>query len=162
MVMNHSNNNETTSSESELTVSAEQVIRTEEEEEAEELAKCECCGLTEECTVTYITMIRQRYQGKWICGLCAEAVNYEMRLLSTEEALIQHMSFCNQFKSAVTPPNPAVHLISAMTHILRRGTSTRILGRLNQSDISDPALSSSSQLDQNQEEEMNKIARSEF
>lgn len=160
MVMNHSDKNQTTSSsESEHTVASKLVTETEEEE----LAKCECCGLTEECTQTYITMIRQRYQGKWICGLCAEAVNYEMRLLSTEEALIQHMSFRNQFKSAVPPPNPSVHLISTMRNILRRGMSPTKLGRLNPSEISVPAdLSSSSQLDQNHEVEMDNMSRAEF
>lgn len=144
--MNQSDHNRTTSSESELTVLANQT-------EEEELAKCECCGLTEECTQTYITMIRQRYQGKWICGLCAEAVNYEMRLFSTEDALVQHMSFCNHFKSAVNPPDPAVHLISAITRILRRGTSSTKLGRFNRSEISVSSLSSSSKLHQNHVED---------
>ncbi|KAK1358518.1 hypothetical protein POM88_051774 [Heracleum sosnowskyi] len=107
--MNHSDNNETTSSESELTVTAKLEIETEEE-----LAKCECCGFTEECTQTYMTMIRQRYQ--------------------------------------------------AMRHILRRGMYPRKLGRLNPSDSSVPALSPSSQLDQNHEEELNSISisRAEF
>lgn len=108
MVMNP-NNVTTTESTAKLTVQNDV-----------EFAKCDCCGLTEECTPAYIDRIRQRFQGKWICGLCAEAVNYEMRLVSTEEALIQHMSFCNQFKSSVPPPNPTVHLISAMRRILRR------------------------------------------
>lgn len=87
-----------------------------------EFASCDCCGLTEECTQAYIQRIRELHQGKWICGLCAEAVNYEMRIKNKQqdEALIQHMSFCNKFISASPPPNPAVHLISAMRSILRR------------------------------------------
>lgn len=88
-----------------------------------EYVKCDCCGLTEECTLPYIQMIRQRYQGKWICGLCAEAVKYEMRIMNTEEeyeALCQHMSLCNKFRLSSPPTNPAVHLISALRNILRR------------------------------------------
>ncbi|XP_074346716.1 uncharacterized protein LOC141685522 [Apium graveolens] len=113
-----------------------------------ELVKCDCCGLTEECTAAYISIICQRYQGKWICGLCAEAVNYEMRFLNIEEALNQHRSFCSQFKSDAPPPNPAVHLISAMTHILRRSMSPKKHGGLNRSKISTvPVLSSLSLLE---------------
>uniref|UniRef100_A0A5B6YZC1 DUF1677 family protein n=1 Tax=Davidia involucrata TaxID=16924 RepID=A0A5B6YZC1_DAVIN len=89
-----------------------------------EFAKCDCCGLTEECTQAYIDRIRERYQGKWICGLCAEAVKDEIvrceRLSSTEEALTRHMNFCKKFISAGPPSNPTVHLISAMRQILRR------------------------------------------
>lgn len=89
-----------------------------------EFAKCDCCGLTEECTQAYIDRIRDRYQGKWICGLCAEAVKDEIvrceKLISTEEALIRHINFCKKFNSAGPPANPAIHLISAMRQILRR------------------------------------------
>ncbi|GMI75706.1 hypothetical protein HRI_001239900 [Hibiscus trionum] len=41
-------------------------------------AKCECCGMSEECTPEYIERVRSKYMGKWICGLCAEAVKEEM------------------------------------------------------------------------------------
>ncbi|KAK1375897.1 putative Glycosyltransferase QUASIMODO1 [Heracleum sosnowskyi] len=102
-----------------------------------EYVKCDCCGLTEECTLAYIQRIRERYQGKWICGLCAEAVKYEMRIMNTEEedeALNQHMSFCNDFRLSSPPTNPAVHLISALRNILRRsldspGSTPRRRGR---------------------------------
>ncbi|KAE9615287.1 hypothetical protein Lalb_Chr04g0253651 [Lupinus albus] len=43
-----------------------------------EFAICDCCGLTEECTQAYIERIRERYNGKWVCGLCAEAVKDEI------------------------------------------------------------------------------------
>ncbi|KAK8992647.1 hypothetical protein V6N11_048720 [Hibiscus sabdariffa] len=89
-----------------------------------EFAKCDCCGLTEECTPTYIETVRQRYQGKWICGLCAEAIKDEIirteRLISTEEAMVRHMNFCQKFVSSGPPPDPTVHLISAMRSILRK------------------------------------------
>ena len=89
-----------------------------------EFAVCDCCGLTEECTPAYIERIRERYHGKWVCGLCAEAVKDEIvrseRLVSTEEAMAKHMNFCKKFKASGPPPNPTVHLISAMRQILRR------------------------------------------
>ncbi|XP_010537626.1 PREDICTED: uncharacterized protein LOC104812255 [Tarenaya hassleriana] len=85
---------------------------------------CDCCGLTEECTQSYIDTVRERYMGKWICGLCAEAVKYEVirteRLITTEEAMARHMNMCNKFKSSSPPPDPTIHLISAMRQILRR------------------------------------------
>lgn len=89
-----------------------------------EFVKCDCCGLTEECTPAYIERVRERYQGKWICGLCAEAIKDEIvrteRLISTEEAMARHMNFCQKFVSSGPPPDPTVHLISAMRSILRR------------------------------------------
>ncbi|KAA8544841.1 hypothetical protein F0562_019625 [Nyssa sinensis] len=89
-----------------------------------EFAKCDCCGLTLECTLEYIDRIRQRYQGKWICGLCAVAMKDEIvrceRLIGTKEALTQHINFCKKFKLASPLSNPTVHLISAIRQILRR------------------------------------------
>ncbi|CAN8235284.1 unnamed protein product [Cochlearia groenlandica] len=95
---------------------------------------CECCGLTEECTQTYIIKIKERYMGKWICGLCSEAIKYEVirtkSLLTTEEAMLRHMNTCYKFKSSSPPPNPTKHLISAMRQILRRSLdSPRMLIR---------------------------------
>ncbi|GAB2269019.1 hypothetical protein Dimus_003947 [Dionaea muscipula] len=88
-----------------------------------EIAKCDCCGLTEECTPAYIERIRERNMGKWICGLCAEAVKDEVvrsdRLISTDEALTRHMNVCKKFRSP-PPVNPTVHLIAAMRQIMRR------------------------------------------
>ncbi|KAM3267832.1 putative protein isoform X2 [Capsicum chacoense] len=87
-------------------------------------AKCDCCGLTEECTLAYIETIRELYQGKWICGLCAEAVKDEMlrceRLINAEEALSRHLNFCKKFSSSSPPVDPTVHLIAAMRQLLRR------------------------------------------
>lgn len=90
-----------------------------------DFAKCDCCGLTEECTLEYIERIRERYQGKWICGLCAEAVKDEIvrceeRLISSEEALSRHFTFCNKFRSTGPPPDATIHLISAMRQLLRK------------------------------------------
>lgn len=88
--------------------------------------KCECCGLTEECTLAYIERIREGYMGKWVCGLCSEAVENEVvrseSLISTEEALNRLLNVCRSFRSSSPPAggDPTVHLISAMRHILRR------------------------------------------
>lgn len=94
-------------------------------ENENEFAECDCCGLTEECTREYMDTIRERYQGKWICGLCGEAVKDEIirseRLISAEEAMIRHMTFRKEYRSHPNPnPNPAVCLIAAMRQILRR------------------------------------------
>ncbi|KAL8138592.1 hypothetical protein V2J09_004593 [Rumex salicifolius] len=90
-----------------------------------ESANCDCCGLTEECTPAYIERIRERYAGKWICGLCAEAVKDEIfrsdRPISTEEALTRQLNICRKFRSSWPPAtDPTVHLISAVRKILRR------------------------------------------
>lgn len=88
------------------------------------VARCVCCGLTEECTEAYIEKVRDRYSGRWICGLCAEAVNDEMARselgIGTEEALNRHMSFCKNFKNMVPPKNPTEELISAVKQLLLR------------------------------------------
>ena len=68
-----------------------------------ELVRCKCCGLMEECTLAYIDLIRETFCGRWICGLCAEAVKDEFyrsgnKYIEMEEALMAHMAFCNIFK----------------------------------------------------------------
>ncbi|KAA0059390.1 hypothetical protein IC582_002675 [Cucumis melo] len=89
-----------------------------------EFVKCDCCGLTEECTPAYIERVRERYSGNWICGLCSEAINYEIlrsdSLITAEEAMENHMNLCKKFTALKPPPNPTVHLITAMRQILKR------------------------------------------
>ncbi|KAF5806354.1 hypothetical protein HanRHA438_Chr05g0229261 [Helianthus annuus] len=69
----------------------------------------------------YMERIRERYKGKWICGLCGEAVKEEImrsgRLIGTEEAMTRHMMFRRASRSSGPSPNPAVHLITAMRQI---------------------------------------------
>ncbi|KAK7271936.1 hypothetical protein RJT34_28217 [Clitoria ternatea] len=62
-------------------------------------AKCECCGMCEECTPEYIERVRDKFLGKWVCGLCAEAVKEELEKNGgkKEEALSAHMSACVRF-----------------------------------------------------------------
>nr|XP_004501419.1 uncharacterized protein LOC101497093 [Cicer arietinum] len=84
-----------------------------------EAVKCYCCGLTEECTPSYIDRVRESYHGRWICGLCAEAVKEEeLKSKSTDEALKRHMNFRT---STSSPPNkPTLDLIDAVKHLLFR------------------------------------------
>lgn len=48
-----------------------------------EAAACECCGLSEDCTAEYIGRVKDKFMGKLICGLCAEAVNEEMEKVAS-------------------------------------------------------------------------------
>ncbi|XP_004496714.1 uncharacterized protein [Cicer arietinum] len=98
-----------------------------------ESAKCECCGLKEDCTQDYITEVKSKFDGKWLCGLCSEAVRDEVmsggrKLWDMDEAVKAHMSFCRKFKS-----NPAVRVAEGMRQMLRR--------RSNESSSSSPASS---------------------
>lgn len=98
-----------------------------------ESAKCECCGLKEDCTQDYITEVKSKFDGKWLCGLCSEAVRDEVmsggrKPWDMDEAVKAHMSFCRKFKS-----NPAVRVAEGMRQMLRR--------RSNESSSSSPASS---------------------
>ncbi|GKC62796.1 cation exchanger 9 [Tanacetum coccineum] len=88
------------------------------------LAKCECCGLTEECTFEYIYKIRERYHGKWICGLCGEAIKDKIargeKLISTKEAMVRLINFCKESKPSNKMTEPTIHLIAAMRQIMLR------------------------------------------
>ncbi|XP_022730792.1 uncharacterized protein LOC111285553 [Durio zibethinus] len=100
--------------------------------------KCESCGFTEECTPAYILRVRERYQGRWICGLCIEAVKDEAlrsdTLISTEEALDRHISFCKKFRAS-SPSDETEHPISAMGRILRRSLDSPRALRSNSSSV---------------------------
>ena len=114
-----------------------------------EFAKCDCCGLTEECTIEYIERVRERYKGRWICGLCSEAIKDEIvrseRLIGAEEALNRHMNFFKQFRSS-SPPLHTESLISAVKQMLLRTLdsprSLRKGGSIYGSSSSESCLSS--------------------
>ncbi|XP_050379752.1 uncharacterized protein LOC126797117 [Argentina anserina] len=97
--------------------------------------KCDSCGFTEDCTAAYIARVRERYQGRWICGLCAEAVKDEAlrsdSLISTEEALNRHISFCKNFR--LSSKENTEHPILAMGRIFRRSLDTPRAIRSNSS-----------------------------
>lgn len=101
--------------------------------------RCYCCGLMEEGTVAYVGRVREKYQGRWICGLCAEAVKDEKQRsekgISTDEAMKSHKKFRQQFRATSPPNNP--DLIKAMKQLMLRslesptneGMKCRPLGR---------------------------------
>ncbi|QHO11307.1 DUF1677 family protein [Arachis hypogaea] len=90
-----------------------------------ESAKCECCGLKEDCTQYYINQVKAKFDGKWLCGLCSEAVRDEVSRRkkpsqsAMEEAVKAHMSFCGKIKA-----NPAVCVADGMRQMLRRRSTT--------------------------------------
>ncbi|XP_010535808.1 PREDICTED: uncharacterized protein LOC104810994 [Tarenaya hassleriana] len=88
---------------------------------AVEVVTCDTCGFTEECTVPYIRRVRDHHNGKWLCGLCAEAVKDEVvrspMRISVDEAVRRHSSFFHSFRhGGAIEKDP----ISAMGRILRR------------------------------------------
>ncbi|CAL5051605.1 unnamed protein product [Urochloa decumbens] len=94
-----------------------------------EKARCECCGFTEECTPAYIEAVRAEYMGRWVCGLCAEAVGDEIRredgTLTTAEALDRHLAFfarAPRGRANATRNNKAASddLVAAVARLLRR------------------------------------------
>lgn len=92
-----------------------------------EMIKCECCGMEEDCTPTYISRIRESFLGKWICGLCAEAVKEQLSKdpsISKEKALEVHMAMCKKFNSTIRI-NPNFYLASAMTDVAKKCLNRR-------------------------------------
>ncbi|CAN4127884.1 unnamed protein product [Withania somnifera] len=83
-------------------------------------AKCECCGMSEECTPEYVKKVREKYSGKLICGLCSEAVKEEKEKNGgkrLEEALNEHMNACSKFnRLGRAYPNRAKSLSPRDTH----------------------------------------------
>ncbi|CAN6207502.1 unnamed protein product [Urochloa humidicola] len=86
-----------------------------------EEAKCECCGMSEEYTPAYISGVRRRFAGRWVCGLCAEAVTEEAEKsgATVEDALKAHMGVCKRF-NGFGRTFPVLHQAEAMKEILRR------------------------------------------
>lgn len=100
--------------------------------------KCDSCGFTEECTPAYILRVREKYQGRWICGLCVEAVKDEVirsdMRISTEEALNRHITFYKKFRSS-SSLKEAEYPISAISRLFRRSLDSP--GPLRSSSSSD-------------------------
>jgi hypothetical protein len=88
-----------------------------------EAVSCECCGLEEECTGEYIGGVRAYFGGRWLCGLCSEAVKYEAGKCAgagagagdVEEAVRAHMAICRTRKSG----GPAGRVADGMRQMLR-------------------------------------------
>ncbi|XP_056176974.1 uncharacterized protein LOC115671189 [Syzygium oleosum] len=88
-------------------------------------AKCECCGMCEECTPEYASRVREKFSGKLVCGLCAEAVRVEMERnggKSWEEALNAHMNACMRF-NRLGRAYPVLYQAEAMREILKKSSS---------------------------------------
>ncbi|KAF8033955.1 hypothetical protein BT93_C0288 [Corymbia citriodora subsp. variegata] len=88
-------------------------------------AKCECCGMSEECTPEYTRRVREKFSGKLVCGLCAEAVRVEMERnggKGWEEALDAHMSACMRF-NRIGRVYPVLYQAEAMRAILKKSLS---------------------------------------
>ncbi|XP_008649151.1 uncharacterized protein [Zea mays] len=99
-------------------------------------AKCECCGMSQECTPEYIRGVRARFAGRWVCGLCAEAVTEEADKKKggpLEEALKAHMGVCKRF-NGFGRTHPVLFQAEAMREILRR-RATATLGPRSRSSI---------------------------
>ncbi|XP_020228594.1 uncharacterized protein LOC109809640 [Cajanus cajan] len=99
-----------------------------------ENAKCECCGMCEECTPEYIERVRDKFNGKWVCGLCAEAVKEELEKNGgkKDEALGAHMSACVRFNK-YGRAFPVLFQAQAMKEMLKKNT---IDGRIRAKSIS--------------------------
>lgn len=91
------------------------------EEEVIEV-ECDCCGLHEECTEDYIIQVKDSYSGRWICGLCSEAVKEKLnrRQNAIDEVLGTHKSFCQESRK-----NPKLSFTSAMREIAKRSSDNR-------------------------------------
>lgn len=116
-----------------------------------ESIKCDSCGFSEDCTPAYISRVRQRFQGRWLCGLCVEAVKDEVlrsdRLITLDEALNRHIAFCSQFRSSSRGGRlrETEHPIFAMGRVLRRSLDSPRHVRSNSSSFSLPVAHHQSQ-----------------
>ncbi|KAL5783322.1 hypothetical protein ACOSP7_008351 [Xanthoceras sorbifolium] len=80
----------------------------------------------DECTQNYIAKIKGSHSGKWVCGLCCEAVKeILMRApkMAVHEAVSSHRDFCQNFNT--NRLNPNLSLTSAMRDIAKRSCENR-------------------------------------
>ncbi|KAE9584629.1 hypothetical protein Lal_00021787 [Lupinus albus] len=86
-------------------------------------AKCECCGMCEECTQEYINLICDKFFGKFVCGLCSEAVKEELVKNGgkKEDALSAHITACVSFNK-YGRAFPVLFQAQAMKEILKKNT----------------------------------------
>ncbi|XP_040376145.1 uncharacterized protein LOC107305105 [Oryza brachyantha] len=99
----------------------------EQQQEEARSVRCECCGMAEDCTPGYIGRVRERFGGRWVCGLCAEAVSERRRrepALTVGEAVESHASLCDRFNSTVRL-NPTLSLARSMRDIARTSCLSR-------------------------------------
>ncbi|KAH6835807.1 hypothetical protein C2S53_006562 [Perilla frutescens var. hirtella] len=89
-------------------------------------AECECCGLKEDYTKEYISRTRSSFSGKWVCGLCTEAVKEILHHspIGVEEAMMNHKKFVQDFNTTIRL-NPKLSLTFAMRDIAKRNCEKR-------------------------------------
>ncbi|KAL5074100.1 hypothetical protein RYX36_013084, partial [Vicia faba] len=95
-------------------------------EEVEE-GECHCCGLKEEYTRIYMREVEEKYYGKWLCGLCCEAVKERVRRsneVTMQDGLNSHREFCQEY-NATTRINPKLSLTLSMKEIAKRSLEKR-------------------------------------
>ncbi|BAS94827.1 Os05g0509800, partial [Oryza sativa Japonica Group] len=91
-----------------------------------ESVRCACCGLEEDCTQEYIENVKANFGGKWLCGLCSEAVGDELskdrrEQDGIEDAIKAHMAFCRMALSS-----PAVKVADGMKEMLRKRSKDKV------------------------------------
>ncbi|KAL5558655.1 hypothetical protein UlMin_034866 [Ulmus minor] len=99
----------------------------ENSEEQLKEAECECCGMKEDCTLAYFSQVQKSYLGKWVCGLCSEAVKEIMTRTpkpNIQEAVASHKDFCQNY-NRTTRLNPKLSLTCDMRNIARRSCEKR-------------------------------------
>lgn len=92
-----------------------------------EQSRCECCGFMEECTASYIQQVSYSHSGKWVCGICSEAVKERIKRVprtAMEEALSSHKDLCERFNTT-TRLNPKLSLTMTMRELARRSAHQR-------------------------------------
>ncbi|WMV35068.1 hypothetical protein MTR67_028453 [Solanum verrucosum] len=86
--------------------------------------------MSDEFTHEYIDRVRKKYSGKWICGLCAEAVKEEAEKNGgkNEEALSSHMSSHSKFNK-FGRAYPVLYQAEAMREMLKKSRAKSISPR---------------------------------
>lgn len=104
-------------------------------------AECECCGMSEECTPAYIGEVRRRFSGRWVCGLCAEAVAEEAGKNGgdREAALAAHMAVCRRF-NGFGRTHPALFHAGAVIGIVRKLSGGHVSPRSPKSSAAGTAV----------------------
>ncbi|KAK9742094.1 hypothetical protein RND81_03G148100 [Saponaria officinalis] len=106
----------------------DEIISPNNHKESIKKVKCECCGLEEECSSTYLNKIKNIHFGSWVCGLCSEAIKERLIKSSNEktmkDALKMHKEFCEEF-NASTRSNPKLSLTLALRDIAKRSSLRR-------------------------------------
>jgi len=96
-------------------------------EELEE-AECQCCGMKEECSKVYMSEVEEDYCGKWVCGLCCEAVKDKVgrssKVITLVDALKSHMDFSQEYNATIRL-NPKLSLTLSMRDIAKRSLDKR-------------------------------------